>query len=100
MVGAYVAATLVTLAQYLRLKDRRLLLLMAIFAMQSQVIGREWWDPWRELFQVGALTAGLLLVLVLSPRELAPAEAARTAPEAGAGSASSSREAPAGEPRT
>ena len=44
MVGGFVAATVVTLVQYLRLRDRRLLLLAALFAFQAQALTREWYD--------------------------------------------------------
>jgi hypothetical protein len=68
MVGAYVAATVVALIQYLRLKDKRLLLLVALFACQAQALAREWFDFWKDVFQTGACAAGLALLLVLSLR--------------------------------
>ncbi len=68
MVGGFVAATVVTLIQYLRLRDRRLLLLAALFAFQAQALAREWWDVWRDVFQSGVCAAGLGLLLALSPR--------------------------------
>ena len=68
MVGAYVAATVVALVQYLRTHDRRLLLLVLLFAFQGQAIAREWYDFWKDVFQTGACAMGLLLVLLLSPR--------------------------------
>ncbi len=68
MVGAYVAATVVALIQYLRLKDRRVLLLVALFACQSQALAREWFDFWKEVFQSGACAAGLVLLLALTLR--------------------------------
>jgi hypothetical protein len=67
MVGGFVAATVVTLLQYLRLRDRRLLLLAALFAFQAQALAREWWDVWRDVFQSGVCAAGLGLLLALSP---------------------------------
>ena len=75
MVGAYIAATIVTLVQYLRIKDRRLLLLMLLFACQAQALSREWFDFWRDVFQTAACASGLLLVLILSPRLPAVAKA-------------------------
>jgi hypothetical protein len=81
MTGAYVAATVVALIQYLRLKDRRLLLLVLLFACQSQALAREWFDFWKEVFQTGACAAGLLLVLLLSPRH--PARPPARGPDAG-----------------
>ena len=72
MVGAFVAATVVALLQFLRVRDRRLLLLALMFACQSQALGREWWDVWRDVFQAGVCAAGLALVLGLSPRPAHP----------------------------
>ena len=68
MVGAYVAATIVALVQYLRLKDRRVLLLVALFACQAQALAREWFDFWKDVFQTGACAAGLLLLLAFTLR--------------------------------
>jgi hypothetical protein len=64
-----VAATVVTLLQFLRLRDRRLLLLATMFACQAQALAREWWDVWRDVYQSGVCAAGLLLLLALSPRQ-------------------------------
>jgi hypothetical protein len=68
MVGGFVAATVVTLLQFLRLRDRRLLLLAAMFACQAQALAREWHDGWKDVYQAGVCAAGLLLLLALSPR--------------------------------
>jgi hypothetical protein len=68
MVGAFMAATVVTLLQFLRVRDRRMLLLAAIFAFQAQALAREWYDVWRDVFQTGVCAAGLGLLLALSPR--------------------------------
>jgi len=67
MVGAFVGATVVVLLQFVRLRDRRLLLLAAMFAFQAQALAREWYDVWRDVFQAGVCAAGLGLLLVLSP---------------------------------
>ena len=72
MVGGFVAGTLVTLLQFLRVRDRRLLLLAAMFAFQAQALSREWYDAWRDVFQVGVCAAGLGLLLALSPRAAHP----------------------------
>jgi hypothetical protein len=82
MVGAYVAATIVTLVQWLRLKDRRLLVLMFLFACQAQALARDWFDFWKDVFQTGACASALLLVLILSPRLPAGAKPAPLAPPA------------------
>jgi hypothetical protein len=68
LVGLFVAATVVALMQYLRLRDRRLLPLVALFAFQAQALSREWWDVWKDMFQGAACAAGLVLLLMLSPR--------------------------------
>jgi hypothetical protein len=82
MVGGFVAATVVTLLQFLRLRDRRLLLLAAMFAFQAQALAREWYDFWRDVFQAGVCAAGLSLLLALSPRHPQhPAPAPPPAPE-------------------
>lgn len=68
VVGAFVAACLVTLVQYFRFRDRKLMVLALLFLCQSQALARPWYDFWRDVFQVGACAAGLVLVLMLSPR--------------------------------
>jgi hypothetical protein len=73
MVGGFIAATVVTLLQFLRLRDRRLLLLAAMFAFQAQALAREWYDVWRDVFQSGVCAAGLGLLLAFSPRHAQPA---------------------------
>jgi hypothetical protein len=72
VVGAYVSAAVVTLVQYLRTHDRRLLLLAFLFGFQAQALAREWYDFWKDVFQVGACALGLLLVLTFSPRHPRP----------------------------
>ena len=62
------AATVVALVQYLRLKDRRLLPLVALFAFQAQALHREWFDAWKDGFQVAACACGLGLLLALTLR--------------------------------
>jgi hypothetical protein len=73
MVGVFMAATVVTLLQFVRVRDRRLLLLAAMFAFQAQALAREWYDFWRDVFQIGVCAAGLGLLLALSPRHPHPA---------------------------
>jgi hypothetical protein len=68
VVGAYIAATIVALVQYLRLRDRRLLPIVALFAFQAQALAREWFDVWKDVFQTAACLAGLLMVVVLTLR--------------------------------
>jgi hypothetical protein len=83
MVGAFVAATVVTLVQFVRVRDRRMLALATLFACQAQALGREWWDVWRDVAQAGACAAGLCLLWMLSPlpaRRAAPDGASRPSP--------------------
>jgi hypothetical protein len=39
-----------------------------LFAFQAQALSREWYDFWKDVFQTGVCTAGLALLLALSPR--------------------------------
>ena len=77
-------------------RRRRLLLLAAMFAFQAQALAREWYDVWRDVFQVGVCAAGLLLLLALSPRHPRASEPATppgdglTTRGGGAGATSSS----------
>jgi len=68
MVGGFIAASVVALVQFARVRDRRLLLLAAMFALQSQALGRQWWDVWKDVCQGGVCLAGLGLLFTLSPR--------------------------------
>ena len=68
MIACLLAATIVTLAQYLRLKDRRLLPMVGLFACLAVSHSQGEWDPWGRAFLFGALGMGLLEVLVLSVR--------------------------------
>jgi hypothetical protein len=85
MVGGFIAATVVTLLQFLRMRDRRLLLLAAMFAFQAQALAREWYDVWRDVFQSGVCAAGLGLLLALSPRHAQPAAPPAAPPVPGTG---------------
>jgi hypothetical protein len=72
MIGAYVASMVVTLVQYVRLRDRRLLALLALFAFQALALTREWWDYKKEVFQTASCASGLVLLLALTLRHPAP----------------------------
>jgi hypothetical protein len=66
LIGAYVASLVVTLVQYVRLRDRRLLALLALFAFQALALTRDWWDYKKEVYQTASCAAGLLLLLMLT----------------------------------
>ena len=68
MVGFFVAATVVTLVQFLRLHDRRLLALLAMFVLLAAAHSRSGADPWGPRLHMAAGTAGLGLLILLSPR--------------------------------
>jgi len=65
VIAFYVAATVVTLVQYLRVRERRLLALMALFALLALGHFRGEWDPWGRAFHFAAGGAGLLLLVLL-----------------------------------
>ena len=73
MDGLFVAAAVVALVQFGRLRDRRLVPIALLMAFLAGAESREGWDPWRRRFQAGALAAGLVLVALLSVED----EAAR-----------------------
>lgn len=76
MVAFHVAATVVTLIQYLRVRERRLLPLLALFAFLAMALSRGQWDAWGRAFHLAAGLAGLVLLVVLSPRHT-PARSGR-----------------------
>jgi len=75
MIGAYLASMVVTLIQYVRLRDWKLLLLLALFAFQALALTRDWWDYKKEVFQTASCAAGLVLLLALTLHRPAPPEA-------------------------
>ena len=67
VVGFYVAAAVITLLQYVRVRDRRLLPLMAMFALLAAAHDQTDWFVARRLhFAAGA--CGLLLLGMLGWR--------------------------------
>ena len=67
MVAFYVAATVVGLFQFLRLRDRRLLPLVGVFALQAAAHAQTDWFVARR-YHVAAGACGLVLLGVLSWR--------------------------------
>ena len=69
--GFYIAATVVALVQWLRLRDRRLFTLLVMFALMAVGHSRDDWfaaRPWH----LAAGAAGLVLLYLLSPRHPPP----------------------------
>jgi hypothetical protein len=66
MVALFVAATVVTLMQLYRTRERRLLALAALFVCLALAHSREDWDPWKQRFHLLAGGAGLVLLVMLS----------------------------------
>jgi hypothetical protein len=74
----FVATLVVALLQFLRVRDKRLLPLLALFAFLALAESREDRTP-RRWFQAGAAAAGLSLVAVLSRPEGRPSQGAPSA---------------------
>jgi hypothetical protein len=75
--GLFVAGAVITVIQFLRLRDRRLLPLALFFAFLAGVEGREPWEAWRRRYQIAALASGLCLLAMLSIEDDAAARRAR-----------------------
>lgn len=60
------AGAVITVVQFVRRRDRRLLPLALLFAFLAGAEGREPWEAWRGRFQIGALGSGLTLLAMLS----------------------------------
>jgi hypothetical protein len=69
--GFYIAATVVALIQWLRLRDRRILALLAMFALIAVGHSRETWFAARPWHLAGG-AAGLGLLYLLSARHPTP----------------------------
>jgi hypothetical protein len=65
--GFYIAATAVALLQWLRLRDRRLLVLLLMFALFAVGHSRDDWFAARPWHLAGGV-AGLVLLYLLSGR--------------------------------
>lgn len=71
MEGLFVAAALITIVQFVRLRDRRLLPLAFLLAFLAGAEAREPWEPWRRRFQLAALASGLALLAMLKAESAA-----------------------------
>jgi hypothetical protein len=68
LAGFFVASTVVTLLQFLRLRDWRLVPLLGVFACLALAHAQTDWYAARP-YHLAAGVAGLVLLLVLSPRQ-------------------------------
>ncbi len=57
-----------TLVKFLRVREKRLLPLLALFTAQALAFSRDWRDPLQDVFQLASGAAGLALVVLLSRR--------------------------------
>lgn len=70
LVAFFVASTVVTLLQLLRLRDRRYLPLLALFALLALGHFRGERDGWGRVFHFGAGIAGLAVLVMISRQHL------------------------------
>jgi hypothetical protein len=68
MTGAFVAATVVAVLQYIRVRDARVLLLAAMLLLQAVSLSLDWASAWKSVSQGAVCLAGLALVLALGAR--------------------------------
>jgi hypothetical protein len=68
MAGFFVAATVVTVVQYLRHRERRMLPLLVLFVLLAVAHSLPPGDPWGPRFHLAAGAAGLGALVMLSPR--------------------------------
>ncbi len=73
MSGFFIAAMVITLLQYLRVKERRMLPLLTLFALLALGHFRGEGDCWGRAFFIGAVLSGLWMLWSLSPRHPHPA---------------------------
>lgn len=66
MEGLFVAGAVITLVQFWRLRDRRLVPLALMLAFLAGAEGREPWEALRRRFQIAALASGLAVLAMLS----------------------------------
>jgi hypothetical protein len=68
MTGLWIASTVVALAQYLRLREKRLIPLMLLYLLLALAESLEVWDWRRPWVQRMAVAAGFALLIAISPR--------------------------------
>jgi hypothetical protein len=75
-VAFFVAATVVTTLQFLRVRERRLLPLLGLFALTA--VGHSLDDTgWGRFFLLAGGASALALVVMLAPRHVPPPEKPR-----------------------
>jgi hypothetical protein len=67
MIAFFIAAMVVTLLQFLKVRDKRLVPLLGLFACLALGHFRGEGDPWGRSFHFAAGSLGLLEVLLISP---------------------------------
>jgi hypothetical protein len=67
LVGFFVASAVTTLVQFLRVRERRLLPLLALFALLAMAHFLGEGDAWGRAFHYAAGAAGVVQLVVLSP---------------------------------
>ena len=77
MEGLFVAGAVITVVQFRRLRDRRLLPLALLLAFLAGAEAREPWEAWRPRYQIGALASGIALLAMFSIEDDAAARRAR-----------------------
>jgi hypothetical protein len=75
VIGAFVAATVVGLVQYVRVPDRRLVPVMVMLLAPAFALSRGWWADTSTLVLGTVCLVGLLLVLGLAHRGSATRQA-------------------------
>jgi hypothetical protein len=68
IVSFFVAGAVVTLVQLVRVRETKLLPLLALFLCLGLAHTYEYWEIWFERFHLLAGTAALVLVFLVSPR--------------------------------
>ena len=68
IVSFFVAAAVATLLQYFRVREPKLLPLLALFSFLGLAHTYEWWEAWFERLHLLAGACGLLLMYLVSPR--------------------------------
>ena len=66
MIGAFVSLTVVAILQYVRVRDPRLLPLMAMAAWQALALFLDPGTTWKDISQGAVCVAGLVLIFMLS----------------------------------